>query len=143
KFIVPAETQFKFLRDVIKYRTRESVELFKKHYEKNHPIFSIVEISKRLRHHNVTNPIEGAMRADPLQTKETFDRWTTCISNLYTTMHMSYLFYEGLNGRHVAESDQVFDTLAEVTETLSSFISSYKTDYWPHTVERVMQNTAD
>ncbi|KAF8368757.1 hypothetical protein PRIPAC_86586, partial [Pristionchus pacificus] len=143
KFVVTAETQFDLLRDVVKFRTGESVDLYKKCYEDNHPIFSVVEISKRLSHHNVTNPIVSAMRADPLRTKETFQKWTTCIHNLYTTMHISYLFYEGLNGRNATENDQVLDKLTEAMERLNKFLASYENDYWPHAVERAISQTAE
>ncbi|GMR51591.1 hypothetical protein PMAYCL1PPCAC_21786, partial [Pristionchus mayeri] len=101
-FIVPASAQFDFLRGVIKYQTRESIDLFKNHYEKHDPAHAIVKISKRLSHQNTTNPIVGAMTADELRTKKTLEKWTTCVNNTLTTMHMSYLFFEGLDGRNVS-----------------------------------------
>ncbi|GMS97267.1 hypothetical protein PENTCL1PPCAC_19442, partial [Pristionchus entomophagus] len=84
----------------------------------------------------------SAMNADPLRKKETFEQWTTCIHNLYTTMYISYLFYEGLGDRKTG-NEQISDKLNEARERLEDFIKNYKPGYWPHVVDRVLLETAE
>uniref|UniRef100_A0A1I7ULH6 TPR_REGION domain-containing protein n=1 Tax=Caenorhabditis tropicalis TaxID=1561998 RepID=A0A1I7ULH6_9PELO len=90
-----ASTLHKYMRDVLKYRTPESVQNFREAYEKSSPLLLSYALITLLEQRS-TNPVRMEMESEKVKTKATFKKWEKVIDGVLGQFLFIEAFASGL-----------------------------------------------
>ncbi|EGT41598.1 hypothetical protein CAEBREN_07525 [Caenorhabditis brenneri] len=125
-------TQMRFLRDVLKRRSPESIECFKDAYELNCPLLQAYNLSSLLDQKS-TNPLRMDMDNEKVKTKATFEKWENAIGGALSQLILIEAFGSGLfKKKNMFNAERILERSKTVADLLKYLRQKYEKDekYW-------------
>ncbi|CAB07684.2 Helo_like_N domain-containing protein [Caenorhabditis elegans] len=138
-----ASTLMKFMQDTVKDPCKDSYAIFRDVSQKSPPLQYAYKMISLLEQES-TNPLKMAMKADPLRTSETFDKWRNIIDGVIT----QFLFLETyINGifwdKNMYGPKLLTERITHLNEQMDAWREDYEDSYWDTVVERMVHDIQD
>ncbi|KAF1755141.1 hypothetical protein GCK72_021710 [Caenorhabditis remanei] len=142
--IIPTKSLMKYLHDCLATRDKEALKNFTAAYNNRKPINIAYDMIGFLED-DETNPLKMEMKADPLRTSTTFDKWDKKINAVMSQFLLLEFFACGLiKDQNIFDSKMIVERSMKLIETIRMWKEEYKKDpsYWSN-MQRVLQTDID
>ncbi|CAB07683.2 C-type lectin domain-containing protein [Caenorhabditis elegans] len=138
-----ASTLMKFMQDTVKYPCKDSYGIFRDVSQKSPPLQYAYKMISLLEQES-TNPLKMAMKADPLRTSETFDKWRGIIEAVMAQFLFLETYINGLFwNKNMYGPNRLKDRITHLNHLMDSWRREYEDSYWDTVVERMVHDIQD